>query len=265
MDQRTRTLLPALPALVKAVERQLKDAQTCLATGPESPAGAPFTTPAGETLLRRAGVSSRVYADDPATGRRRDLTVEEERAPYGPGPSSRPFVTLACASRKHSNSPTTASSPTSCPPQARSCPCSRSPRPSSTRSGCCWSHQSSARFSLRSFIASGAGSRPCPWSSTYDSLERLWSAPMPFLFQRRCGPEDRAIPRNYIYTLPQRRPRRERADLARQRAAAIHAPRLPKNLRDRRPPLRPAPAHRRPHLWPPDGRHDPRLCRDLSR
>ncbi|MFD9817354.1 tyrosine-type recombinase/integrase, partial [Streptomyces sp. NPDC059080] len=24
--------------------------------------------------------------------------------------------------------------------------------------------------------------------------------PMPFLFQRRCGPEDRAIPRNYIYT-----------------------------------------------------------------
>ncbi|MEU8589499.1 hypothetical protein AB0C59_21240 [Streptomyces sp. NPDC048664] len=80
MDQRTRTLLPALPALVKAVERQLKDAQTCLATGREIPAGAPFTTPAGENLLRCAGASSRVYADDPATGRRRDLTVEEERA-----------------------------------------------------------------------------------------------------------------------------------------------------------------------------------------
>ncbi|MFI8194374.1 hypothetical protein ACIF8T_37575 [Streptomyces sp. NPDC085946] len=39
-----------------------------------------------------------------------------------------------------------------------------------------------------------------PLVSAYDSLERLWSAPMPFLFQRRCGPEDRAIPRNYIYT-----------------------------------------------------------------
>ncbi|MFJ5034554.1 hypothetical protein ACIQB5_42395 [Streptomyces sp. NPDC088560] len=77
MDQRTHTLLPALPALVKAVERQLKDAQTCLATGRETPAGALFTTPAGETLLRRAGVSSRIYADDPATGRRRDLTVME--------------------------------------------------------------------------------------------------------------------------------------------------------------------------------------------
>ncbi|MCG7205332.1 hypothetical protein [Streptomyces arenae] len=71
MDQRTRTLLPPLPALVKAVERQLKDAQTCLATGRETMAGAPFITPAGETLLRRAGVSSRVYADYPVTGRRR--------------------------------------------------------------------------------------------------------------------------------------------------------------------------------------------------
>ncbi|MFD8779967.1 hypothetical protein [Streptomyces sp. NPDC059916] len=73
MDQRTPTLLPALPALVKAIKRQLKDAQACLATGREAPAGAPFTTPAGQALLRRAGVSARVYADDPATGRRQDL------------------------------------------------------------------------------------------------------------------------------------------------------------------------------------------------
>jgi hypothetical protein len=58
----------------------VEDAQTCLATGRETPAGDPFTTPAGENLLRRAGVSSRIYADDLATSRRRDLTVEEERA-----------------------------------------------------------------------------------------------------------------------------------------------------------------------------------------
>ncbi|MFY4716950.1 tyrosine-type recombinase/integrase [Streptomyces sp. LaBMicrA B280] len=44
------------------------------------------------------------------------------------------------------------------------------------------------------------GQQAMPLVSVYDSLERLWSAPMPFLFQRRCGPEDRAIPRNYIYT-----------------------------------------------------------------
>ncbi|GAA3352901.1 hypothetical protein GCM10017744_003860 [Streptomyces antimycoticus] len=43
------------------------------------------------------------------------------------------------------------------------------------------------------------GQQAMPLVSAYDSLERLWSAPMPFLFQRRCGPEDRAIPRNYIY------------------------------------------------------------------
>ncbi|RPK46821.1 site-specific tyrosine recombinase XerC [Streptomyces sp. ADI92-24] len=44
------------------------------------------------------------------------------------------------------------------------------------------------------------GQQAMPLVAAYDSLERLWSAPMPFLFQRRCGPEDRAIPRNYIYT-----------------------------------------------------------------
>jgi hypothetical protein len=44
------------------------------------------------------------------------------------------------------------------------------------------------------------GQQAMPLVSAYDSLERIWSAPMPFLFQRRCGPEDRAIPRNYVYT-----------------------------------------------------------------
>ncbi|GCB52744.1 mobile element protein [Streptomyces sp. NL15-2K] len=44
------------------------------------------------------------------------------------------------------------------------------------------------------------GQPAMPTVSAYDTLERLWSAPMPFLFQRPVGPEDRAIPRNYIYT-----------------------------------------------------------------
>ncbi|MFD5881300.1 hypothetical protein [Streptomyces yangpuensis] len=44
------------------------------------------------------------------------------------------------------------------------------------------------------------GEQAMPLVSAYDTLERLWSAPMPFVFQRRCGLEDRAIPRNYIYT-----------------------------------------------------------------
>jgi hypothetical protein len=44
------------------------------------------------------------------------------------------------------------------------------------------------------------GQQVMPLVFAYGSLERLWSTPMPLLFQRRCGPEDRAIPRNYIYT-----------------------------------------------------------------
>ncbi|MGW4895842.1 tyrosine-type recombinase/integrase [Kitasatospora sp. NPDC004240] len=44
------------------------------------------------------------------------------------------------------------------------------------------------------------GQPAMPAVSAYDTLERLWNAPMPFLFQRPVGPEDRAIPRNYVYT-----------------------------------------------------------------
>ncbi|MFC5914233.1 site-specific integrase [Streptomyces pulveraceus] len=44
------------------------------------------------------------------------------------------------------------------------------------------------------------GQAAMPLVSAYDTLERLSSAPMPFLLQRRYGPENRAVPRNYIYT-----------------------------------------------------------------
>lgn len=44
------------------------------------------------------------------------------------------------------------------------------------------------------------GQPAMPTVCAYDTLERLWSAPMPFLFQRPVGPENRAIPRNYVYT-----------------------------------------------------------------
>ncbi|MCG7526036.1 tyrosine-type recombinase/integrase [Streptomyces sp. OfavH-34-F] len=264
MDQRTRTLLPALPALVKAVERQLKDAQTCLATGRETPAGAPFTTPAGETLLRRAGVSSRVYADDPATDRRRDLTVEEERAFWAwaivevlrhTGMRIEEALELTHHSFVAYQLPTTGE----IVPMLQVAPSKLDQERLLLVSPELGEVLTAIIHRVR------RGQQAMPLVSAYDSLERLWSAPMPFLFQRRCGPEDRAIPRNYIYTCL-------------NDALAASGLTGPGNEQLRYTPhdfrrifvtdaLRSGlpPAHRRPHLRPPDGRHDPRLCRDLPR
>ena len=42
------------------------------------------------------------------------------------------------------------------------------------------------------------GKAALPLVSAYDVFEQTWSAPMPFLFQRRYGSEDRPITRSYI-------------------------------------------------------------------
>ena len=83
MDQRTRERLPALPVLVAAVDAaRTKTAEILLAAQATAP-GQQFTA-AGQTLRRpvmtRHGTSAKVWAEDPATGRRRDLTLEEHRA-----------------------------------------------------------------------------------------------------------------------------------------------------------------------------------------
>ncbi|WP_240361733.1 site-specific integrase [Streptomyces sp. MBT27] len=182
------------------VERQLKDAQTCLATGRETPAGAPFTTPAGETVLRRAGVSSRVYADDPATGRRRDLTVEEERAFWAwaivevlrhTGMRIEEALELTHHSFVAYRLPTTGE----IVPMLQVAPS----KLDQERLLLVSPELGEVLTAIIHRVRRGQQAM-MPLVAAYDSLERLWSAPMPFLFQRRCGPEDRAIPRNYIYT-----------------------------------------------------------------
>ena len=83
MDQRTRERLPVLPVLVAAVSAaRSKTAEILLAAQATAP-GQQFTA-TGQTLRRpvmtRHGSSAKVWAEDPATGRRRDLTLEEHRS-----------------------------------------------------------------------------------------------------------------------------------------------------------------------------------------
>ncbi len=82
MDARTRERLPVLPALVSAVARRRKDTAALLAAARQAAAGEEFTA-AGRTLARlpvRSGSPLKVWARDPATGERAELTVQEDYA-----------------------------------------------------------------------------------------------------------------------------------------------------------------------------------------
>jgi hypothetical protein len=85
MDQRTRERLPVLPALVAAAENRRTLAAQRLAAASGAAPGQEFAV-AGEVLRRAARTpetASHLWAEDPATGRRRDLKGEERRAFWG--------------------------------------------------------------------------------------------------------------------------------------------------------------------------------------
>ena len=81
MDQRTRERIPVLPTLVVNVEQARKDAAERLEAARSTPPGEEFVV-AGETLRRpvMTAPTPRIWAEEPATGKRRDLTREEDRA-----------------------------------------------------------------------------------------------------------------------------------------------------------------------------------------
>jgi hypothetical protein len=81
MDQRTRERLPVLPALISWVAAERDRTAELLAAAESTQPGALFT--AAATTLRRVKMKTettgRVWAEDPDTGRRRDLSFEEHR------------------------------------------------------------------------------------------------------------------------------------------------------------------------------------------
>ncbi|MFJ7625323.1 hypothetical protein ACIQZN_02385 [Streptomyces sp. NPDC097595] len=82
MDARTRERLPVLPILVRSVGQRRRDAAAVLqAAQPTSP-GEVFAA-AGQRLVRSVvphGTAGRIWAENPDTGKRRDLGLEDERA-----------------------------------------------------------------------------------------------------------------------------------------------------------------------------------------
>ena len=82
MDARTRERLPVLPVLVATIDERRKTAEASLTAARQAGPGQTFTA-AGQTLTRSVLAKSapaRISADDPGTGKRRDLSLEEDHA-----------------------------------------------------------------------------------------------------------------------------------------------------------------------------------------
>jgi integrase len=82
MDARTRERLPVLPVLIQTVSQRRTAAQELLETARQAQHGQTFTA-AGQALTRvitRRGPAGKMWAADPQTGKRRDLTFEEDQA-----------------------------------------------------------------------------------------------------------------------------------------------------------------------------------------
>ena len=194
MDARTRRLLPALPVLVRAVDQQRVAARSLLDAATQAEPGQPFTA-ASATLIRAVvarGARETIWADDPITGKRRNLTREEDHAFWGwaivevlrtTGVRAEELLELNHHSLVQYRLPTTGQ----IVPLLQILPSKTdterllvaSPELAEVLSAII------SRIRLRS----GA----VPLVSAYDTRERLWAPPAPVLFQRRVGTESRAI------------------------------------------------------------------------
>jgi len=81
MDARTRERLPVLPVLVRTADERRKTAAALLEAARQTLPGDAFTA-AGQTLARSLtkADSGKTWADDPVSGKRRDLGMEEDYA-----------------------------------------------------------------------------------------------------------------------------------------------------------------------------------------
>lgn len=191
MDQRTRMRLPILPALVRTAEQQRKATRARLDAALSAAPGQVFQA-GGEKLRRWGATAGRIYVTDLATGRRRDLTFEEERAFWGwatievlraTGIRIEELTELSHHSFVAYKLPSTGE----IVPMLQVVP-------SKTDTERLLLVSPELGEVLAEIIGRVRGGRATlPLVSAYDPYERTWSPPMPFLFQRPRGPEHRAI------------------------------------------------------------------------
>lgn len=197
MDQRTRTQLPLLPALLRAVEQQRRDAEQRVNTAKATAAEGRFNAGGQQFRRCRQGESGRVYAVDLATGRRRDLTHEESAAFWSwatvevlrhTGIRIEEMLELTHHSFVAYTLPTTGE----VVPMLQVAPSKTDAERLLLVSPELADVLTTVIFRVR------GGKAALPLVCAYDVFEQTWSPPMPFLFQRRYGTEDRPLTRSYI-------------------------------------------------------------------
>jgi hypothetical protein len=194
MDQRTRERLPILPALIAATSGQRNAAAERLAAAKAAAAGAVFTA-GGQTLRRtittRANVAS-VWAQDPEGGPRRNLTREERHAFWAwaaaevlrmTGIRAEELTELTHHSLVQYRLPGT----------GEFIPLLHIV-PSKTDTERLLVVSPELADVLSAIICRIRGDDGAvPLAVTYDSHERVYGPPMPILFQKRVGLENRQI------------------------------------------------------------------------
>ena len=193
MDARTRERLPVLPVLIRCAARQHADAAALLHAARTAAPG-DIITAAGQVLARAAASSATgVWAEDMATGKRRNLTTEEDRAFWAwaaievlrsTGVRAEELVQLSHHSLVQYRLPTT----------GELIPLLQI-APSKTDAERLLVVSPELADVLATIISRIRGNGPAvPLVAAYDDHERIWLPPAPVLFQRRIGAENRAIP-----------------------------------------------------------------------
>src|SRR5664279_3822889 len=202
MDARTRDRLPVLPVLARSVAEHRHHAAELLDAARAALPGAEFTT-AGTTLVRcliDRGEPGRIWSVDPSTGKRRDLSREEDHAFWAwatvevlraTGIRVEELTELSHHSLVQYRLPTTGE----LVPLLQIAPSKTdaermlvvSPELANVLSG------------IITRIRDRGGA--VPLVPTYDPRERVWPKPAPRLFQRRYSAENRPIPAEGIRAL----------------------------------------------------------------
>ena len=196
MDQRTRDRMPALPLLAQAVDRERKVAAERLDSAARAQPGESFTVN-GATLrrarIRSASHSLRVWAEEPDTGRRRNLTQEADDTFWAwaavevlrmTGIRVEELTELSHHSLVQYRPPAT----------GELVPLLQIP-PSKTdeeRLLVISPELADVLSAVVCRIRNPDGS--VPLVVAYDTHEKVWNPPMPLLFQRTIGLESRPIP-----------------------------------------------------------------------
>ena len=193
MDQRTRELLPALPALIAAAEAERSAAAQRLAAAQAANPEELFSV-AGEVLRRgrSGGSANRAWAEDPATGKRRDLGAEERWAFWAwatievlrlTGVRVEELCEITHHSLVQYHHPKTRE----LVPLLQIAPS----KTDTERLLVVSPELADVLAVVISRVRKPDGS--VPLVAVYDQSEKLWSPPMPVLFQWRSGLEDRPI------------------------------------------------------------------------